>query len=99
MGVVGPFQHVRCIGIVGGITMRTWRSATLCVVFAIGLGSPSRVDAQVLVIKAARLLDGRGGPPLEPAMVRIAGQRIEEVGASITVPAGARVIDLAGATL
>src|SRR4051812_42885380 len=79
--------------------MRTWRPATLCVVFAIALASPSRVDAQVVVIKAARLIDGRGGPPLEPAMVRIAGQRIEEVGASITLPAGARLIDLAGATL
>jgi imidazolonepropionase-like amidohydrolase len=63
----------------------------------LGLASPGA--AQVVVIKAGRLIDGRGGPPLEPAMVRIAGDRIAEVGAVLAIPAGARVIDLGGATL
>jgi imidazolonepropionase-like amidohydrolase len=69
--------------------------AVLCCVFA----RPSPSAAQTVVVKAARLIDGRGGPPLEPAMVRIAGERIEEVAATIAVPAGATVIDLGGATL
>jgi Amidohydrolase family len=51
------------------------------------------------VVKAARLIDGRGGPPLEPAMVRIAGERIEEVAAAMAVAAGATLIDLGSATL
>ena len=51
------------------------------------------------VIKAARLLDGLGGAPLAPAMVRIDGERIVEIGASIKIPDGAKVIDLGTATL
>jgi len=53
----------------------------------------------VVVVKAARLIDGRGGAPLAPAMVRVEGDRIAEVGSRLTVPAGARVIDLGDATL
>ncbi len=55
--------------------------------------------APPIVLKAARLIDGRGGAPVEPAMVRIEGDRITEVGTSLPVPAAARVIDLGGATL
>jgi imidazolonepropionase-like amidohydrolase len=51
------------------------------------------------ILKAARLIDGRGGPPTSPAMVRIEGERIAEVGTALAIPDGARVIDLDGATL
>jgi imidazolonepropionase-like amidohydrolase len=83
--------------------MTRWRGALgffkiICqIAVVLGLASPGA--AQVVVIKAGRLIDGRGGPPLEPAMVRIAGDRIAEVGAVLAIPAGARVIDLGGATL
>ena len=53
----------------------------------------------VVVLKAARLIDGRGGAPLAPAMVRVEGDRILEVGARLAVPPAARVIDLGEATL
>jgi imidazolonepropionase-like amidohydrolase len=53
----------------------------------------------VVVVKAARLVDGRGGAPLAPAMVRVQGDRIAEVGSRLAIPAGARVIDLGEATL
>lgn len=52
-----------------------------------------------LIVKAGRLIDGSGGTPLSPAMVRIEGERIVAVGAVLPVPAGARVIDLGTATL
>ncbi len=52
-----------------------------------------------VVLKAARLIDGRGGAPLAPAMVLVDGDRIADVGANLKVPDGARVIDLGGATL
>lgn len=55
-------------------------------------------EAQI-AIKAARLIDGRGGPPLEPGMVRIEGERIVEVGTRLTIPKNAEVIDLGNATL
>ena len=56
-------------------------------------------ESPVTVVKAARLIDGRGGPPMDPAMVRIEGDRIAEVGKTVAIPSGARVVDLGGATL
>jgi imidazolonepropionase-like amidohydrolase len=60
------------------------------------LAQPAATPA--VVVRAARLIDGRGGPATSPAIVVIRGERIEAVGAS-AVPAGARTIDLGGATL
>ncbi len=57
------------------------------------------MSATVVVIRAARLIDGRGGDPLTPAMVRVDGNRITAMGSSLPVPTGARVIDLGDATL
>ena len=79
--------------------MKHWRSVIVLELFCGVLALAAPAAAQVTVVRAARLLDGRGGAPLEPAMVRIAGERIEEVGSSITVPPGATVIDLGSATL
>jgi imidazolonepropionase-like amidohydrolase len=55
--------------------------------------------ARVIVIKAARLLDGRGGPPLTPAMIRVEGDKIAQVGVTVETAAGAQVIDLGSRTL
>ena len=81
--------------------MRSLSSAVCATAFA---ALATTVQAQTapttpIVIRAARLIDGRGGAPLEPAMVRISGDRIAEVGSSIVVPRDARVIDLGDATL
>jgi len=53
----------------------------------------------ITVIRAARLIDGRGGEPLAPAMVQVEGEKITAVGASLPIPPGARLIDLKDATL
>ncbi len=79
--------------------MRTCRPVVALCAFALVLATAVNVCAQTVVVKAARLVDGRGGPPLEPAMVRISGERIEEVATSLVVPAGATLIDLGAATL
>jgi imidazolonepropionase-like amidohydrolase len=68
------------------------------VVAAHGQAEPTGRPA-TLVIRAARLIDGRGGPPIEPATVVIDGDRISAVGRGIATPAGARVVDLGAATL
>jgi len=52
-----------------------------------------------ILLKAARLIDGRGGALLEPAIVRIEGEKIAEVGTQIKIPKGAKIIDLGNATL
>jgi imidazolonepropionase-like amidohydrolase len=54
----------------------------------------------VTVVKAARLLDPRTGNVIAPATVLIEGDKIKQVGSvQISVPAGAKVIDLGAATL
>lgn len=59
------------------------------------------VGKGVVVLKAARLIDGRGGPVVENSIVVVTDNVITAVGSanSISIPAGARVIDLGNATL
>lgn len=71
----------------------------LRLLFALSLIPALAFAGDKIVLKAARLLDGRGGTPLAPAMVLLDGDRILDVGANLKVPEGARVIDLGGATL
>jgi len=73
------------------------RSAVLWV--ALLATSAAAETPAVVVLKAGRLIDGRGGAPMAPALVRVEGDRIAEVGSRLAVPAGARVIDLGDATL
>ena len=61
--------------------------------------STTGAGAERLVLKAGRLIDGRGGRPLAPAMVRVEGDLIVEVGERLAIPPGARVLDLGTATL
>jgi imidazolonepropionase-like amidohydrolase len=55
----------------------------------------------VVVLKAARLVDGTGRAPMTNAAIVVTDDRITAVGpaATVGVPAGARVIDLGDATL
>lgn len=57
--------------------------------------------AQVIAVRCGRLLDGRGGAPLTPAVVLIEGDSIKQVGpaASVAIPSGAQIIDLGSATV
>jgi imidazolonepropionase-like amidohydrolase len=73
----------------------------LVLVLALALGAALPVSAappKLIVLKAARLLDGRGGV-IAPALVFVVGDRIAEVGSDLGIPVGAQVIDLGGATL
>lgn len=73
--------------------------AVFVIISALGLSSTAQESKPPTIVKASRLIDGRGGSPISPAMVHIAGDRIVSVGAALPVPAGARVIDLGNATL
>jgi imidazolonepropionase-like amidohydrolase len=65
---------------------------------ALGAASAAEAAAPTLVaIRAARLIDGRGGSVVAPAVVIVRGNKIESVGGA--VPAGAQVIDLGDVTL
>jgi imidazolonepropionase-like amidohydrolase len=52
---------------------------------------------KVVALRAARLIDGRGGAVVSPAVVIVRGNRIESIGGA--VPAGAQVIELGDMTL
>ncbi len=54
-----------------------------------------------VVLKAARVIDGTGGAPIQNGVVVVTDDRIVAVGAAgaVTVPAGARTVDLGNATL
>jgi imidazolonepropionase-like amidohydrolase len=64
-----------------------------------GLVGQAPASPKVIVVKAARLVDGQGGPPIENAVVIIEDDRVARVGAGLPTPAGAEVIDLGRATL
>jgi imidazolonepropionase-like amidohydrolase len=55
--------------------------------------------AGVVVLRAARLFDGRGDAALREAVVVVEGGTIKAVGSGLTPPRGARVIDLGDVTL
>jgi imidazolonepropionase-like amidohydrolase len=61
-------------------------------------GQTARGDAMIL-LRPARLFDGVDPHPHPGWSVLVRGDRIEAVGPSLAIPAGARVIDLPGATL
>lgn len=60
--------------------------------------APAPTAARTLLVKAARLIDGRGGAPLVNAGVLIRGERIEQVGPAAGMTAD-EVIDLGSATV
>ena len=56
-------------------------------------------SAEITVLQAGRMIDGTGAAPIQPAMIRIEGDRIAEVGTKVRIPAGARIVNLGDATL
>ena len=64
-----------------------------------GGGRRQQAQPRVVVLKAARMFDGKGDSTVSPGLVVVEGGRIRAVGAGASVPAGAEVIDLGDATL
>lgn len=60
-----------------------------------------KVDAPVVALTHARLVDGTGTPAMDDQTIVIRGEKIETVGktGSVPIPAGAEVIDLNGKTV
>jgi len=55
--------------------------------------------AEVTVLKAARMFDGRADSTMSNAVVIVEGGKITAAGSGLATPAGARVVDLGDATL
>ncbi|PYQ16010.1 MAG: amidohydrolase [Acidobacteria bacterium] len=60
---------------------------------------PAAPAGEVVVLKAARLFDGRGDSTVPDAVVIVEGGTIKAVGSRLPVPAGARVVELGDSTL
>ena len=60
-----------------------------------------RVEAPVVVLEHVRVIDGTGTAPVEDQAIVISGGKISAVGplAAITVPTGAKTIDMTGYTV
>ena len=76
---------------------RTLRAA--CAVLLAGAASAHA--AGIVAIKAGRVLDVEAGKVLQNQVILVDGERISAIGAtaSTAIPAGAKVIDLSGATV
>ncbi len=89
----------RDVGRVSGVRV-VRRVAVLAMLGMTGvLRAQATAPPKIVVLRAARLIDGTGAAPLAPAMVRIENERIAAVARVMEVPAGAQVIDLGDATL
>ena len=63
------------------------------------LSSAAMAEDQITVIKAARMIDGRGEAVISPAVIVVRGNKIESAGTSAATAQGAQVIDLGDVTL
>ncbi len=73
--------------------------AALSLAAASASAAPPTTAPEVVVLKAARVFDGRGDAAIVHGTVIVEGAKIKAVGADLPVPAGARVVDLGEATL
>ena len=82
--------------------MRTrFAVAALALAIAVDHVSAQQADSTPTrtAIRAGRLIDGRGGPPVANAVILIDGDKITAVGPGLAIPANARVIDLSRSTV
>jgi imidazolonepropionase-like amidohydrolase len=79
------------------------RCVVIAVVLVLGLSVAGRAFAAPpsvpIVLRAARLYDGKGDALVSPGVVVVQDKRIVAVGPRATIPAGAQLIDLGDATL
>src|SRR6516165_314486 len=62
-------------------------------------GIAAQAADQTIVLKAARLFDGKSNALVQNAVVIIQGDKIVDVGSNLPIPSDAQVIDLGDATL
>jgi imidazolonepropionase-like amidohydrolase len=75
------------------------RPLTLLLTLLCGAAAQAQPPIRPIVLHAARLLDVESGRMLAPGEILVAGERIAEIGSSVTHPAGAEIIDLGDRTL
>ncbi|HVG19325.1 MAG TPA: amidohydrolase family protein [Blastocatellia bacterium] len=79
--------------------MQISRRLSLIVSFILMAVASASAQAQVTAIKASKLVDPETGTTLNDQVIIVEGSRIKAVGPGLSIPAGATVIDLSGATV
>jgi len=73
-------------------------SRVLLALFCLGIAA-NAADQTTIVLKAARMFDGKSRALVQNAVVIVQDSKIVDVGSNLPVPDGARVVDLGDATL
>jgi imidazolonepropionase-like amidohydrolase len=83
------------------MAFRTTVSGLLALALGHSVAFAQQPDSSVrrIAVRAGKLIDGRGGPPLSNAIILIDSTRITAVGSNLPIPAGTTVIDLGNATV
>src|SRR5213080_1096068 len=68
-------------------------------VILLSLGIATQAADQLIVLKAARLFDGKSNALVQNAVVIVQGDKIVDAGSNLPIPSGAQMIDLGDATL
>jgi imidazolonepropionase-like amidohydrolase len=81
--------------------MRKWMGMILLGLAALApaQGQGQKAASKTMVLKAARLFDGKSNALVSPGIVVVKDGKIAAAGTSAAIPAGAEVIDLGDATL
>jgi imidazolonepropionase-like amidohydrolase len=81
--------------------MRKWMAMMLLGLAALapGYGQGQKPAGKTIVLKAARLFDGKSDALVKPGIVVVTDGKIVAAGTSAAIPAGAEVIDMGDATL
>jgi len=81
--------------------IRRWVEILLCCSTALipTAGRAQQAASKTVVLKAARLFDGKSNAAVTPGIVVVTDGKIVAAGANASAPDGAEVIDLGDATL
>jgi len=73
----------------------------IVVLFPVAMNAqqPQQTPGKVLVLKAARMFDGKSNSLTSPGLVLVTDNKITAVGSGASVPTGSEIIDLVDATL
>src|SRR5439155_20092724 len=79
--------------------MRSMRKAINVLIGVFFIAASSIAADNVIVLKAARMIDGRSDSIISPAIIVVRDNKIESAGTTAAIPTSAPVIDLGDSTL
>ncbi|TAK50749.1 MAG: amidohydrolase family protein [Bacteroidetes bacterium] len=74
------------------------RVAICCIILSVSSNAQS-TGARIIALKCGRLIDGKAAQARENVTILIENNIIKEVGAAVSIPANAEIIDLSNATV